>query len=533
MNFLRKLISRLTRWRLALICLIVVYAVLLSLDLSYMSMQWDEVNHFNGGLLLIRGQFQRYVETSSFYPPMFNLVTALYFAVAGASVFVGRFVAVTFSLLTVVVVYKIAGRMYEAKTALLSAVLFAVMPGIVWLSRMAMIETMLTFVFSLSMLLFYKWLTTNQDNERKKSLAAAAAGVAVKYQTLVVAPIIMVASMLVFGKSAYLKTQLASLLKPRRLILVAAVAAVAAAFVYVLYSSGILNVWLYAIQVGTADKSLYSVRFPAPIFYLVEMTWPYSDVHPISLLLYAAGLAGLGLLAYRRKPGDKFLLVWFIAVYAVFTLIPNRQWRYVTLLFPVLAISAAALLASALGKAQKNWQKTQRSLPKRLTAKFAAAALIAFTATGVFLSCSDAYTWVAKDQVQVPVEQATAYAAQALSPNQSVVIACPLNFLNNDMVWFYLNIKVPSQSQVWQYPELAADVYTPKFDLAEFTVLCRQRDARYVLLYEYGWTARYFQTDLTPQAVYDMLLDSGDFALAASFGEEPKRVFVLTFTSEP
>jgi 4-amino-4-deoxy-L-arabinose transferase-like glycosyltransferase len=498
-----------------------------------MSMQWDEVNHFNGGLLLIRGQFQRYIETSSFYPPMFNLVTALYFGVAGASVFTGRLVAVTFSLLTLVVLYKIARGMYGAKTALLSAVLFAVMPGIVWLSRMAMIETMLIFAFSLCMLFFFRWLTTHQDRDRKISIAAFAVGVAVKYQTLVVAPIIMIASLLVFGRGDYLKAQLASLLKPRRLAVVAAAAAVAASLVYVLYASGILNVWLYAIQVGTADKSLYSVRFPVPVFYLVEMTWPYSDVHPISLLLYAAGLAGLGLFAYRRKPGDKLLLLWFIAVYALFTVIPNRQWRYVTLLFPVLAISASTLLVSAYGKAHENWQKMHRSLPRRAATKLAAAVLIAFAATGVFFSCLDAYSWVAKDQIQVPIEQATAYAAQTLSPNQSIAIACPLNFLNNDMVWFYLNVKAPSQSEVWQYPKLAVDAYKPDFNLSEFTSLCQQHKAKYVLLYEYGGTARYFQTELTPNDVYNTLIDSGNFTSAASYGDEPKRVFVLTFTPEP
>ncbi len=147
-------------------------------------MQWDEVNHFTGGLLLVRGQLWQYVQTSSFYPPIFNLGTAAFFAVAGASVFVGRLVAVTFALLSILIVFFIARRMYGSPTALLSAVLFGVMPGVVWVSRMAMIETMLIFIFSLSMLFFFNWLRTNRERDRVLSIVALSVGVVVKYQML-------------------------------------------------------------------------------------------------------------------------------------------------------------------------------------------------------------------------------------------------------------------------------------------------------------------------------------------------------------
>src|ERR1039458_4679328 len=73
----------------------------------------------------------------------------------------------------------------------------------------------------------------------------------------------------------------------------------------------------------------------------------------------------------RRKPEDKFLLVWFIVIYVVFTLISNKQWRYVTPLFPVLAISATALTGSAVGRAQKTWHSAKSSLTKVRVAKFA------------------------------------------------------------------------------------------------------------------------------------------------------------------
>jgi 4-amino-4-deoxy-L-arabinose transferase-like glycosyltransferase len=493
-----------------------------------MSMQWDEVNHFNGGLLLVRGDLGRYAAMNSFYPPAFNLVTAVFFAVGGASVFVGRLVAVAFSVLSVAVVFEITRDLYGAKTALASVALFAVMPGIVWLSRIAMIETMLLFVFCVSMLFFLRWMKTNRQRDLAVSLVALALGVAVKYQTLVVLPVIMAAFVVVWQRD-YLKSQLASIRFPRLALLVA-VAAGVAVVLFVLYTSGALQPWLYAIQVGTADKSLYSVRFPIPIFYLVEMTWPYSNAHPISLFLYALGLAGLGFFAVRRRREDKWLLAWFLAVYVIFTLIPNRQWRYVTLLFPVLAVSAASILSSSLGRALRIWQFAKSSFTKRTLAKTAAVLLIAFTAIGFFFSASDAYSWVAKDQLQVPLDQAAAYAIPQLGTEGAVMVVCPMNLISQDMVWFHLNSPCVSQNQVYQYPELAVDSFTPNLNMTELEALCQSRGVKCLFLYENGEGNRFFQSELTSQKVFDMLNTTQGFTYEASVGTAPYRVFIFSFS---
>jgi 4-amino-4-deoxy-L-arabinose transferase-like glycosyltransferase len=493
-------------------------------------MQWDEVTHFNGALQLVRGQFWQYITTNSFYPPLYNLVMAAYFALAGASVLTGRLVTVTFSVLSIFIVYKIAKEMYSEKTALVSAVLFAVMPGIVWLSSIAMIEIMLLFVFCLSMLFFFRWLRTNRDRDLTLSIAAFVVGVAVKYQILVVVPVVMVASVLVFGKGAILKTQAERFLHSKRIWLGVLLSVVAAFFLYVFYVSGLLNEWLYAMQVGNVGQSWYSNRFPAPIFYLLEMVWPYNNVHPVSLLLYGLGIAGLAFFVWRRKPQDKFLLVWFIVIFVVFTLIPNRQWRYITPLFPVLAISATALLVSALGYAQKIWQAATTSLNKKRLAKISAALLIIFTASGVFYSSMDAYTWVSgNNQAHVPIEQATTYIASKSNTNQSLVVLCPYNFFNKDMVWFYLNNNSPSQTPVFQYPTLAVDAYTPEFNISDFVNYCQTNNTAYVMLYEYGGTIPYYNSNLTEQAVYGMLNSTGRFILQSTFGAAPQRIFVMSF----
>ena len=107
-NFLLTQLRRLDKWRLCLIIFAVAYGCLLSIDLGSKSMVWDEVTHFTGGLLLSRGQIGIWVTTNSLYPPVYDIFTALYYLIAGPSVFAARLVSVTFSVLSLFVIYEIA-----------------------------------------------------------------------------------------------------------------------------------------------------------------------------------------------------------------------------------------------------------------------------------------------------------------------------------------------------------------------------------------------------------------------------------------
>ena len=531
----------------------VVYVVFLLLNLSYMSIQWDEVTHLNGGMLLLRGNFQQYFSFNAFYPPMYDLFAAGFFGVAGISVFTGRLVSVVFSLLSLYAVFEFAFRMYGAKTALLATVLLGLMPGYFWLSRMAMIETMLVFFFTVSALFFFGWLRLHQNKFLILSGLTLGLGILVKYQMIIVGAI-MLTSLVLLGRG-YLKKKFT-----RFPILILTVLAVVIPWVvvsYQLYASGMLNTWLYALNIGNPEKSLYSTglnRFPpiyaslpswlqASVFYLFEITVPYSDVHPVSFFLYALGVVGLGWFAWRRKPIDKYLLIWFFVAYVFFTVIPNKQWRYLMPVFPVLALSAASLLTSALGKAQDLWRNKQLSVSKKRLTQVAAGLLIVFTLVGAAYSVSDAYSWVAKDQIRIPIQEATSYAAGHLAADESIMVMCAQNLYSQDMVRFYLNAQGKTNG-VWQYPALPVDTYTPGFNVTEFVGQCRQHNVKYVFTYEFGGDVPYFNTTLSLMGVYQMLYDSGKFSylsgnaniedlvkegLIPAFGVNPRRIFVLTF----
>ncbi len=522
--------SHFDKWRLCLFIFAVAYGCVLAVNLSYSSMKWDEVTHFIGGLLLSRGQLWQWVSNNSFYPPAFDAVTAFYFLIGGANVFAGRLVALTFSVLSLFVVYEIAKRMYNSKTALLSAIFLGVMPGIVWVSRMAMIETLLLFFFSVSMLFFFSWVRTTRGRDLAVVIAAVVVGVAVKYQMLVVAPIILILGVY-FWKRDHFKAEAKHYLRFPRLVMLVAAIAIAIFGLYMVFASGLLNTWSYVIQVGGAFKAVYSARYPLPIFYFIEMAWLNNVMHPVSLLLYIAGLAGLGFFVYRSRFEDKFLILWFAVVYVVFTLIPNREWRYVSLAFPVLAIAASNLIVKTYDKIRKVGQTVESRFIRTWGTKLAASFLIVFAVGGLVYSCFDAYSFVAADQLQLPIEQATDYAAQTLSQNQKILVSCAVNRFNEFMVRFYLNNKTPNLNwnQTLQYPLLAVDAFTPNFNITELVLLCQQNNVRYVMLFEYGETTPFFNSTLTEQEVFGLLNQTGRFTLQTSLGIAPNRIFILSF----
>ncbi len=516
------------KWRLAFLTFAVVYAVFLLLDLSFMAIQWDEITHLNGGLLLLRGRYQEYFAFNAFYPPMFDIITTGFFGIGGVSLFAGRFVSVTFALLSLWIVFETANRMYGPKIALISSVLLGLMPGFVWLSRVAMIETMLVFFFTLTMFFFFNWIRTHQNRDLILSGLTLGIGFLVKYQMLI-AGVIMIASIFILSR-AYLKAKLS-----RMPLLIVAVALVVIPWIFIsyqIYASGMLDQWIYALSIGNPEKLLYSTRFPLPIFYFIEMTWPYNNVHPISLFLYIVGLLGLGLFAWKRKTEDKFLLVWFFVVFVFFTLIANKHWRYVMPLFPILAISAASLIVFAYANAEKALQSRLISLNRKRAVKIAAGLFTVFIAVAAVYSVSDAYHWVAKDQIHVPIEAATNYAASRLSENESIMVVCPFNLFSQDMVKFYLYADGTKHNQVWQYPELPVDTYMPNFDINEFVTLCEENNVKYVFFYEYGGTVPYFNTTLNLHEIFIDIYGSGKFSELSNqttFGTNPRRIFILSF----
>ena len=105
----------LSKDRLVFVAFAAVYASFLVVNLGYNSIRWDELVHCLGAWQLIHGRFLEYLTSSTFYPPMFNLVTAGFFGAGGANMVSARLVSVTFTVLSVAVLFEFVNRMYGSK----------------------------------------------------------------------------------------------------------------------------------------------------------------------------------------------------------------------------------------------------------------------------------------------------------------------------------------------------------------------------------------------------------------------------------
>ncbi len=522
---LRSLTAKLNRWRLALLVFMAIYAAFLLLNLGYMTIQWDEMPHLYGSLILSKGDFHGYIAAYGYYPPLYDIITTGFFRLFGANAFSGRLTAVVFSLLSIYVVFELANRTYGPRTALIAGVVLALMPGFFWLSRAAMLETALIFFFSLGLYFFFSWLRLGVNRVLILCGIAIGVGFLAKYQILV-AGLVMLTAIFLLNRDKLKAKTTKFLLLPIIAILVVV------PWILVLYQiNGLdkLGALLYVIQEGGQDRAVYSTRFSMPIFYLVEMTWPYNEVHPVSLPLYILGLSGLGLWAYRRRTEDKFFLIWFFVVYIFFTLIPNKQWRYVTPLFPVLAISTASFLAFIYSKVNGGWEKTQMQVKKSYGRRIAAVLIITIAITSLAYSSFEAYQMVARDQIHLPTEEAVSYVGNQIGSNDSILVVCAFNFFNKDMVKFYLHANETTQNQVFQYPEMPVDAFTPNFNMTELIALCEQQKVKYVFLPEYGGEVPYFGSNMTAMDVYANLTGSGRFIWNYRVGEFPRTITIFSF----
>ncbi len=472
-----------------------------------MSLQWDEMPHLYGGLLLTRGQTNLYMTTYGYYPPLFDLITTGYLEIFGMTSIAGRLVSVTFAVLAVWVVFELSNKMYGPKNALLASILLGTMPGFFWVSRVTMLETILIFFFTLVMFFFYSWITNNSYKALFFTGLTLGIGILAKYEILIAALAMLTTVLLLLRKR--LKISLAKVI----VIVVIAVLVAAPWFLMVYQLNGMTKFQTvgYVMQSGAENRLEYSNRFFAPVFYLIEITWPYNyaPVHPVSLPIVILGLCGLGLFAYRRKKEDLFLLTWFIVVYLFFTAIPNKQWRYVDPFFPILAISAASFIFFLYGRVRA-WKPRLIGASDVRAKKLASVIFIVVIASTIAYASYDSYLMTGRDQIHIPIDEATNYLAHHLDQNQSAVLVCASNLLDQDMFRFYLPANM-SKDQVWQYPELAVDAFTPNFNITEFVLLCQQHNVKYIILFDYGPHTLFFNSTMDYQQVQTLIYNTGRF----------------------
>jgi len=214
--------------------------------------------------------------------------------------------------------------------------------------------------------------------------------------------------------------------------------------------------------------------------------------------------------------------MWFFVAYFFFTLIPNKNWRYIMIVFPVLAISASDFILFL-------WDKAKQKLKKNL-GKIVSVFFIVLLVFLIIYSSHDAYYWIKNDTVHIPVAEATQYVNNRLTSNETVMVLCPSGLFSVGVVRFYLDIPDFTGEKLWQYPEKAVDAYTPLFNETTLIERCKALHVKYLLSYEYGDLA-FFQSELRSEDVLETMLDTDRFVVEMEFGTFPHRIFILQFLS--
>ena len=147
-------------------------------------------------------------------------------------------------------------------------------------------------------------------------------------------------------------------------------------------------------------------------------------------------------------------------------------------------------------------------------------------------SVYDAYSIASTFNIRIELEPATVYALSRMQNNESIMVLAPFNFFSQDMIKFYLWKNGNDQIQTYQYPVLPTDTYTPTFNITELTRECKLHNVKFLFTYEQGGVVPYYNTTLNPQQIYEQLYASGNFSTIsneATFGANPRRIFILTF----
>ncbi len=483
----------------------------LILNLSNMPIQWDEAAHLDNGLFLKLGMYHHF-SSNLFYPPLYDGLTFLSYSVFGVSAVSARIVDAVFSVLLLWVVFEFTNKAYDGKTALLASIFLSVMPGYFYASHVAMLDIALTFFFALSIFFFYLWLQTKRDRLLVFTAIALILGFLIKYQIVVAALVILI------GILFFCRSQLKRPFSRKRNIAITAALLAAASYLAFSFQS-YLQMWLNVVGMTTTGN--HSVT---PLYYLFEMNSIYPTIHPISLLMYVLGFLGLGAFALRRQKADKVLLIWFFTVLVFYTLVSNKNWRYVLPLFPVLAVSAAILITVAYTKL--------RSLNRKTLTKIGASLLIALTCQSLYFSVNDAVYWTNSERAPFELEQAVKYAVAHGGANQSITVLCPDNYFSKGIVDFYLLKDGEPQIHVYTYPW--SRIIDPSFNVTVLICRCKEYNVSFLFTTEFGGNhLDYFNGTTTLMDIYAQLYNSNNFTHVTpeqTFGYSPRRIYILNFT---
>jgi 4-amino-4-deoxy-L-arabinose transferase-like glycosyltransferase len=122
---------------------------------------WDEAVYLGLGTGISNGYYSLWPGTivESFRPPLYPIVISLF----SFSIPLVRIISAMLSVISILMVYKISKNIFNRNVALWTALFYSTNCMFIFFSIKALSESLLLFLFSLSLLIFLKWEKTGDD----------------------------------------------------------------------------------------------------------------------------------------------------------------------------------------------------------------------------------------------------------------------------------------------------------------------------------------------------------------------------------
>ena len=284
------------------------------------------------------------------HPLLFQFALADVFALTGVSALNARIVSAAVGILTVYVVYRLGRLLYDRPAGLIAALLLALMPYHVIVTRQVLLDGPMTLFATLALYTVAKYAITGEPTW----LYASGAAMGLTFLSKETSVILLGAIFAFFALAPAVKVRIRDLM-----LSIVVFLGVVAAFPVALLLAG-------AGGSSTAQQYLIWQLFRRPnhdeAFYL--QTVP-SAVGPI---LIVAAIVGLWLFRRRIDWRERLLLAWIVVVVIFFELWPVKGFQYLLPAAPPLAILAArGIVGVSRWHVPPLIEETQGGIARRVT----------------------------------------------------------------------------------------------------------------------------------------------------------------------
>jgi len=297
---------------------------LLTTWVKYPTLSFSKIYDFTISYLV------HYPKVSLYYPPLYYFILSIMYRVFGVLFFTGSLTTLFFSLGTLLTIFLFSkNHLKNSKIGLTASLIFGLTPIIIFLSIKSMTDIPVLFFFLLSI---YSYLNAIKTNKIKNFIIFSILftfGFLTKWTIVLVLPIIFIYS--IMHRKCFKKLIISFIL----------IGIFLSPYIFLAYKTGSLLLPLKSsiISPGFRERDPQYTSLEGWLYYPKILSNEY-----FTLPLFILALLSLVVYCKTKQKYWKLFLIWFVVTYLFFTWLPNKDHRYISVLFPSLLFPYATIL---------------------------------------------------------------------------------------------------------------------------------------------------------------------------------------------